>query len=65
MPSIYFLFFMDGSFLDSSIAIGREGGVAPLIALAKSDAQVSFINFLLILWFLESRFSVFYLLFWS
>lgn len=26
----------------NSIAIGREGGVAPLIALARSNAEVSF-----------------------
>lgn len=28
-------------FVFVSIAIGREGGVAPLIALARSDAEVS------------------------
>jgi len=35
MLNIYLLVYI-------SIAIGQEGGVAPLIALARSEAEVSF-----------------------
>lgn len=40
MLSLFFFLLME-FFVVPSIAIGREGGVAPLIALARSDAEVS------------------------
>ena len=39
-----FLMFFSFWFVFVSIAIGREGGVAPLIALARSDAEVSVLS---------------------